>query len=101
MGQLPESKISPFRLFLNARVDYIFCYQDLAKAREWAIKTWAEKNLVIFVCLSTSAMHKEIIMDYTTEVFISAYNTVYSPTRNLCKTIGLSGKFVSILKENW
>jgi len=46
-------------------------------------------------------MHKEIIMDYTTEVFISAYNTVYSPTWNLCKTIGLSGKFVSILKENW
>jgi len=84
MGQLPETRVSPSRPFLNAGVDY---------AGPVVIKTWrgrAAKTykgyLAIFVCLATSAVHIEVVTDYTTEAFISAYKRL-TARRGICATL--------------
>lgn len=71
MGQLPAPRITPSRPFLHAGIDY---------AGPIWIKTWQKRAaktykgyLAIFVCFSTSAVHLEIVTDYTTEAFIAAY----------------------------
>ncbi|XP_018403332.1 PREDICTED: uncharacterized protein LOC108780195 [Cyphomyrmex costatus] len=84
MGQLPESRVTPSRPFLNSGVDY---------AGPIMIKTWRERAaktykgyLAIFVCFSTSAVHIEVVTDYTTEAFISA-NKRFTARRGICATL--------------
>ncbi|KYN14628.1 hypothetical protein ALC57_13157 [Trachymyrmex cornetzi] len=84
MDQLLELKVTPSRPFLHSGVDY---------AGPISIKTWrgrAAKTykgyLVIFVCFSTSAVHIEIVTDYTTEAFISAYKR-FTARRGICATL--------------
>ncbi|XP_011163133.1 uncharacterized protein LOC105198179 [Solenopsis invicta] len=71
MGQLPSPRVIPARPFLNSGVDY---------AGPVSIKTWTGRAartykgyLAIFVCLATSAVHIEVVTDYSTEAFIAAY----------------------------
>ena len=59
MGQLPISRVSPTRAFLNSGVDY---------AGPVALKSWKGRGhksykgwLAVFVCMVTSAMHLEIV----------------------------------------
>jgi len=84
MGQLPKSRVTPSRPFLNTGVDY---------AGPVVIKTWrgrAAKTykgyLAIFVCLATSAVHIEVVTEYTTEAFISAYKR-FTARRGICATL--------------
>jgi len=70
MGQLPKSRITPSRPFLNSGVDY---------AGPYTLKTWKGRGaktykayFVVFVCFSTSAVHLELVTDYTTDGFIAA-----------------------------
>lgn len=42
--------------------------------------------LAIFVCLSTSAVHLELVTDYTTEAFIAAYKR-FTGRRGICATL--------------
>ncbi|XP_018371800.1 PREDICTED: uncharacterized protein LOC108766794 [Trachymyrmex cornetzi] len=84
MGQLPALRVTPSRPFLNSGVDY---------TGPITIKTWrgrAAKTykgyLVIFVCFFSSAVHIEIVTDYTTEAFISAYKR-FSARRGICATL--------------
>lgn len=71
MGQLPSTRVNPARPFLNSGLDY---------AGPITLKTWKgravreyKSYLAIFVCLATSAIHIEVVTDYTTEAFIAAY----------------------------
>ncbi|XP_018377652.1 PREDICTED: uncharacterized protein LOC108770515 [Trachymyrmex cornetzi] len=84
MGQLPLSRVIPSRPFSTTGVDY---------AGPITIKTWrgrAAKTykgyLAIFVCFSTSAVHIEIVTDYTTEAFIAAYKR-FTARRGICTTL--------------
>ncbi|XP_018375979.1 PREDICTED: uncharacterized protein LOC108769463, partial [Trachymyrmex cornetzi] len=84
MGQLPLSRVTPSRPFSTTGVDY---------AGPITIKTWrgrAAKTykgyLAIFVCFSTSAVHIEIVTDYTTEAFIAAYKR-FTARRGICTTL--------------
>lgn len=84
MGQLPESRVTPSRPFLVSGVDY---------AGPISLKTWrgrAAKTykgyLAIFVCFSTSAVHIEVVTDYTTEAFIAAYKR-FTARRGICATL--------------
>ncbi|XP_029670916.1 uncharacterized protein LOC115240087 [Formica exsecta] len=84
MGQLPSSRISPSRPFLNTRVDY---------AGPITLKTWRGRGakchkgwLAIFVCFSTSAVHLEAVTDYSTEGFIAAYRRL-TGRRGICQTL--------------
>ncbi|XP_044598636.1 uncharacterized protein LOC123274906 [Cotesia glomerata] len=71
MGQLPIHRVTPFRPFLHTGVDY---------AGPFMLKTWRGRNareykayIALFVCESTSAIHLELVTDYTTNAFIAAY----------------------------
>ncbi|XP_011684943.1 PREDICTED: uncharacterized protein LOC105448195 [Wasmannia auropunctata] len=84
MGQLPKTRVSPSRPFLNAGVDYAGPFQ---------LKTWhgrAAKTykgyLVVFVCFSTSAVHLEVATDYSTAGFLAAYRR-FAGRRGVCATI--------------
>ena len=71
IGQLPTARLTPVRAFLSSGVDYA----GLISLKSWkgrghkSYKGW----LVIFVCMATSAVHIEIVSDYTSDGFISAY----------------------------
>lgn len=84
MGQLPTSRVTLSRLFLNSGIDF---------AGPVSIKTWKGRAakiykgyLAIFVCLSTSAVHLELVTDYTTEAFIAAYKR-FTGRRGICATL--------------
>ena len=72
MGHLPASRVHPSRAFLHSGVDY---------AGPFALKAWKGRStrtykcwVSLFVCLSTSAIHLELVTDYSTEAFIAAYH---------------------------
>ena len=71
MGQLPLSRVAPSRPFTHTGIDY---------AGPIVLKTWKGRGaktqkgwICVFVCLTTSAVHLDIVTDYSTEGFIAAY----------------------------
>lgn len=84
MGQLPIERLTPSRPFHNAGVDY---------AGPFPIRTWRGRNarsykayIALFVCLSTSAVHLELVTDYTSEAFIAAYKR-FTVRRGICASL--------------
>lgn len=84
IGQLPPERVTPSRPFLNTGVDY---------AGPLQIKNWRGRNsrtykayIALFVCFSTSAIHIELVTDYTTDAFIAAYKRFVS-RRGICATL--------------
>jgi len=84
MGQLPKERVTPTRPFLNSGVDY---------AGPFSVKIWRGKNartykayIVLFVCLASSAVHIELVTDYTAEAFIAAYKR-FTGRRGICSTL--------------
>ncbi|XP_071570688.1 uncharacterized protein [Temnothorax nylanderi] len=84
MGQLPVERITPSRPFEHSGVDY---------AGPFTIKTWRGRNaktykayIALFTCFSTSAIHLELVTDYTTEAFIAAYKR-FTSRRGICSTL--------------
>ncbi|XP_071582412.1 uncharacterized protein [Temnothorax nylanderi] len=81
MGQLPFVRVNPAWPFSHSGLDY---------AGPVTLKTWrgrAAKSykgyLAIFVCLATSAVHIEVVTDYTTDAFIAAYKR-FSGRQGIC-----------------
>lgn len=69
---------------MNSGVDY---------AGPLFLKTWKGRNartykayIALFVCHSTSAIHIELVTDYTTEAFIAAYKR-FTARRGICATL--------------
>ncbi|XP_018375251.1 PREDICTED: uncharacterized protein LOC108769020 [Trachymyrmex cornetzi] len=84
MGQLPLERITPSRPFAHTGVDY---------AGPFTTKTWKGKNartyksyIALFVCFATSAVHLELVTDYSAEAFIAAYKRFVS-RRGICTTL--------------
>nr|XP_012234631.1 PREDICTED: uncharacterized protein LOC105679278 [Linepithema humile] len=84
MGQLPPERVTPSRPFLHSGVDY---------AGPLIIKTWKGKNartykayVALFVCFATSAVHLELVTDYSTDGFIAAYKR-FTGRRGVCATL--------------
>ncbi|XP_015120582.1 uncharacterized protein LOC107043551 [Diachasma alloeum] len=84
IGQLPVARLSRGRAFLNTAVDYA----GLVSLRSWkgrghkSYKGW----LAIFVCMTTSVVHLEVVSDYSAEGFISAYRR-FVARRGLCRNL--------------
>lgn len=84
MGQLPKVRLTPSRAFLNTGIDYA----GPVSLRSWkgrghkSYKGW----LAIFVCMVTSAVHLEVVSDYSTDGFISAYRRFIS-RRGICRNL--------------
>lgn len=71
MGQLPLARVTPSRAFTHTGIDY---------AGPLTLKTWKERGakthkgwICVFVCLTTSAVHLEVVSDYSTDGFIATY----------------------------
>lgn len=84
MGQLPIERVTPSRPFLHSGVDY---------AGPFTIKTWKGRNaktykgfISLFICLATSAIHLELVTDYTSEAFIATYRR-FTSRRGICATL--------------
>ncbi|CAL1672294.1 unnamed protein product [Lasius platythorax] len=84
MGQLPVERVTPSRPFLHAGVDY---------AGPFLLKNWKGKNsrtyksyIALFVCQATSAIHLELVTDYSTEAFIAAFKR-FTARRGICATL--------------
>jgi len=84
MGQLPTERVSPARPFTHTGIDY---------AGPFVIKTWRGKNaksykayIALFVCFSTSAVHLELVTDYTAKAFTAAYKR-FTARRGICATL--------------
>ena len=84
MGQLPATRVTASRPFLNTGVDY---------AGPLSIKTWRGRGakshkgwLAIFVCFSTSAIHLEAVTDYSADTFLAAYRR-FSGRRGICEKL--------------
>lgn len=71
MGSLPDFKVTPSRPFMHTGIDYAGPYDLLvgfgrgSKTR----KAW----IALFVCCVTRAIHLELVSDYSSEEFRSAY----------------------------
>lgn len=70
MGQLPPERVIPSRPFSHSGVDY---------AGPLVLKTWKGRGyrtykayIALFVCQVTSAVHLELVTDYSTDAFIAA-----------------------------
>ncbi|XP_072761228.1 uncharacterized protein [Anoplolepis gracilipes] len=84
IGQLPPERVTPSRPFLNSGIDY---------AGPFNLKNWKGRNsrtykayIALFVCLSTSAVHVELVTDYSTDAFIAAYKR-FTSRRGICSTL--------------
>ncbi|RLU19024.1 hypothetical protein DMN91_009382 [Ooceraea biroi] len=84
MGQLPACRVTQARPFLHTGVDY---------AGPFTVKTWRGRAarsykgfLVVFVCLSASAVHLELATDYSTQGFLAAYRR-FTSRRGICAVL--------------
>ncbi|XP_025997552.2 uncharacterized protein LOC105197924 [Solenopsis invicta] len=70
MGQLPSVRVNAGRPFLSSGVDYCrpFQVRDRIRRNAKAYKAY----VAIFVCMSTKAVHIELVEDLTAESFIAA-----------------------------
>ncbi|XP_071576903.1 uncharacterized protein [Temnothorax nylanderi] len=71
MGQLPLTRVTPSRAFAHTGLDYagpIILKTTKGRGAK-TYKAW----ICVFVCLTTSAVHLEVVSDYSTEGFISTY----------------------------
>ncbi|XP_011311724.1 uncharacterized protein [Fopius arisanus] len=81
MGLLPVVRLTPGPAFLNTGIDY----DGPVSLRSWrgrghkSCKGW----LAIFVCMDTSAVHLEVVSDYTSDDFMAAYRR-FVAQRGLC-----------------
>ena len=71
MGQLPLSRVAPSRPFTHTGIDY---------AGPITLKTWRGRGaktqkgwICVVVCFTTSAVHLEVVTDYSTDGFIATY----------------------------
>ncbi|XP_071057602.1 uncharacterized protein [Onthophagus taurus] len=82
MGQLPPARVNQSRPFLHSGVDYAGPFQ-LRTMRGRGGKLY-KSYLIIFICLSTSAVH--VVTDYTTDGFLAAYKR-FTGRRGICECL--------------
>ncbi|XP_037930980.1 uncharacterized protein LOC119665804 [Teleopsis dalmanni] len=83
MGNLPESRITPARPFINAGVDYCGPFWIHYKVRG---KKPTKAYIAVFCCFFTKAVHLELVTDLSTNAFIGALKRFIS-RRGRCLNI--------------
>ncbi|XP_041630638.1 uncharacterized protein [Drosophila kikkawai] len=76
MADLPEFRVQPARCFLHTGLDYagpVSIKISTGRTPKFG-KAW----FAIFVCLSTKAIHIELVSDLTTSAFIAAFQRFWS-----------------------
>ncbi|XP_037927917.1 uncharacterized protein LOC119662382 [Teleopsis dalmanni] len=82
MGDLPESRLTPARPFINAGVDYCGSFWIHYKVRG---KKPTKAYIAVFCCFSTKAVHLELVTDLSTNAFIGALERFISAKNQLAE----------------
>ncbi|XP_035207870.1 uncharacterized protein LOC118182603 [Stegodyphus dumicola] len=88
MGNLPTERITPTSPFLNCGVDFCGPFHVQFKGQRKGI--FPKIYVAVFICLSTKAIHLEVVTDLTSEAFIAA----------LKRFCARRGKISSIITDN-
>ncbi|XP_055910832.1 uncharacterized protein LOC129945200 [Eupeodes corollae] len=76
MGELPSHRVQPARPFTNTGCDYAGPFViKLSKGRKSKL---SKAYFAIFVCMSTKAIHLELVSDLTTDAFLAAFKRFVS-----------------------
>ncbi|XP_057329765.1 uncharacterized protein LOC130670379 [Microplitis mediator] len=83
MGQLPSHRVSPSLVFENTGVDYAgpVSLKFFQGRGTRCYKGW----IAVFICLSTSAVHLEVVTDYSSKGFLKAFRRF--TRRGICRTL--------------
>ncbi|XP_075990311.1 uncharacterized protein LOC142985958 [Anticarsia gemmatalis] len=84
MGDLPSVRVKPARAFLNSGVDFAGPFNVLMNKGRGAKTTKA--YIAIFVCMSTKAIHLELVGDLSSSAFIGAFKR-FCARRGKCTNI--------------
>jgi hypothetical protein len=84
MGQLPGERVTPTRPFTNSGVDYAGPFHIKQGGQRCKITT--KGYVALFICLSTKAIHLELVPDLSTEAYIAALRR-FIARRGLCNNI--------------
>ncbi|XP_055308594.1 uncharacterized protein LOC129572614 [Sitodiplosis mosellana] len=97
MADLPEKRVNiSEKPFINTAVDYTGAIQvKLMNGRTYKTK---KAYIAIFVCMSTKAIHVEVVTDMTAEAFIAAYRRFVS-RRGIVKNL-YSDNGTNFVKSN-
>ncbi|XP_044588764.1 uncharacterized protein LOC123267942 [Cotesia glomerata] len=84
MGQLPAARVQPTRAFLHTGLDYAgpITLKTFQGRGAKTYKGW----IAVFVCMFSSAVHLELVTDYTAADFIAAYRR-FTSRRGICHTL--------------
>ncbi|XP_053596461.1 uncharacterized protein LOC103580575 [Microplitis demolitor] len=84
MGQLLSARVRPSKAFLHTRIDYAgpITLKTFQGRSAKTYKGW----IAIFVCLATSTIHIEIVIDYFTDAFVAAFQR-FTSQRGACSTL--------------
>ena len=76
MGNLPETRVTPSRLFYNCGLDYAGPIEIKASNIRNAKRIKA--YLCIFICFATKAIHIEVVSDLSTDAFLNCFKRFVS-----------------------
>jgi hypothetical protein len=71
MGDLPEPRVNLSRFFLHAGIDYAGPFRVLPVTGRG--QKSRKVYIALFVCLSSRAIHLELVTDYSTTAFLAAF----------------------------
>lgn len=71
MAALPSPRVTPSRPFLHSGVDFAGPFE----LKKWRGKcnSFYKSYIALFICLSTKAVHMELVIDLSSAAFIAAY----------------------------
>ncbi|XP_054280279.1 uncharacterized protein LOC128998249 [Macrosteles quadrilineatus] len=84
MADLPSARFQNLRVFLNVGLDYAGPFEFKESDRRKAPRS--KGYLVIFICMSTKAVHLEFATSLSTKSFLAALDR-FCARRGLCKQI--------------
>ncbi|XP_050452223.1 uncharacterized protein LOC126851930 [Cataglyphis hispanica] len=84
MGDLPRLRVTPARPFLRTGEDYAGPIQ-LRTTKSRGHRSY-KAFVAIFVCLSTKAVHLEVVSDYSADAFLAALKR-FIARRGLCRSL--------------
>ncbi|XP_045541437.1 uncharacterized protein LOC123722922 [Papilio machaon] len=98
MGQLPEARVTPSRPFLRSGVDYAGPINIRPTKGRGYHST--KGYICLFVCMTTKAVHLEVVSDMTTQGFLAAFKRFVARRGHVAEIWSDNGTtFVSSAKE--
>ncbi|XP_014215058.1 uncharacterized protein LOC106644171 [Copidosoma floridanum] len=76
IGDLPCSRVTQSSPFQKSRIDYASPFSKRLSKHKG--KGTFKGYIAVFICMSTRAVHLEVVEDYTKEAFIAAFHRFFS-----------------------